>query len=199
MSAGAPHTGVVDIDDVSAVVLAGGASRRFGSDKLAAPLGGTTVLDLLLGSLPARWPVVVVGSERPTVRPVTWASEDPPGGGPLAGVEAGLAVVATGLVVVVAGDMPYAGAAVIHLVATLRAQPPEVAAVVANDDSGHANPLLAAYRTAAVRQGLPRSARNRPAKLLLTLPHTLVAVTGRSAHDVDTRNDLEALDRLGDG
>jgi molybdopterin-guanine dinucleotide biosynthesis protein A len=195
VSAGAPHTGVVDDDDVTAVVLAGGTSRRFGSDKLAAPLRGTTVLDHLLGSLPSRWPVVVVGIERPTVRPVTWASEDPPGGGPLAGVEAGLRCVATGLVLVVAGDMPYAGAAAVDLVATLRAQPPDVAAVVAQDDSGHANPLLAAYRAAAVRQALPRPSVNRPAKLLLTLPRMLVAVTGREAHDVDTRSDLDSLDR----
>ena len=183
-----------DSDDVTAVVLAGGESRRFGSDKLAAPLRGTTVLDHLLRSLPARWPVVVVGPERPTVRPVTWASENPPGGGPLAGIEAGLAVVASGFVVVVAGDMPDAGVAAPDLVAGLRAQPPDVAAVVAQDDSGHANPLFAAYRAAAVRDALPRTARNRPAKLLLALPHRLVSVEGRAAHDVDTRSDLAALD-----
>jgi molybdenum cofactor guanylyltransferase len=65
--------------EVTVVVLAGGTSRRFGSDKLAAPLAGTTVLDVLLGSLPAQWPLVVVGSERPVVREVRWVGEDPPG------------------------------------------------------------------------------------------------------------------------
>ena len=34
--------------DVTVVVLAGGTSRRFGSDKLAAPLHGSTVLDTVL-------------------------------------------------------------------------------------------------------------------------------------------------------
>ena len=57
--------------DVTVVVLAGGTSRRFGSDKLAAPLGGSTVLDTVLGSLPPQWPVVVVGPPRDCRRPVT--------------------------------------------------------------------------------------------------------------------------------
>ena len=196
MSAGPPHTGVVDNDDVTAVVLAGGKSKRFGSDKLAAPLRGTTVLEHLLGSLPSRWPVVVVGAERPTVRQATWTVEDPPGGGPLAGVQAGLAFVTTAFVVVVAGDMPYAGYTVRDLVAALGAQPPAVAGVVATDDAGHANPLLAAYRTAALSGALPRPAHNRPAKLLLALPHNLVRVTGIPALDVDTRQDLSALEGL---
>ena len=181
-------------EDVTVVVLAGGGSTRFGSDKLAAPMGGTTVLDHLLASLPADWPVVVVGAERPTVRTVTWVREDPPGGGPLAGVEAGLAAAGTELLVVVAGDMPYAGAAVADLVGVLRAQPLGVAAVIAQDGSGHANPLLGVYRTAALRDRLPHPARDRPAKLLLALPHTLVQVAGRSGRDVDTPSDLAGLD-----
>ena len=45
---------------LTVVVLAGGESRRFGSDKLAAPLAGTTVLDHLLGSLPQEWAVMCV-------------------------------------------------------------------------------------------------------------------------------------------
>ncbi len=84
--------------DVTVVVLAGGTSRRFGSDKLAAPLGGSTVLDTVLGSLPPEWPVVVVGPPRECRRPVTWTREDPPGGGPLAGVAAGVDAVTTDLV-----------------------------------------------------------------------------------------------------
>ena len=93
---------------LTVVVLAGGESRRFGSDKLAAPLAGTTVLDHLLGSLPQEWAVIAVGEQRPTPRPLTWTREYPPGGGPLAGIAAGLALVTTDLTAVVAGDMPYA-------------------------------------------------------------------------------------------
>ena len=105
------------------------------------------------------------------VDPVTWTREKPAGGGPLAGVAAGVLRVRTRLVAVVAGDMPYAGPALERLVAALRTAPPEVGGVVATDDAGFANPLLAAYRTSAVRAALPIPAANRPAKLLLEVPH----------------------------
>ena len=168
--------------DVTVVVLAGGTSRRFGSDKLAAPLLGSTVLGTVVSSLPQEWPVVVVGPPRDCGRTVTWTREDPPGGGPLAGVAAG-----------VDGDMPYAGAALVGLVAALRTAPREVEGVVATDDDGVANPLLAAYRVAAVRRLLPSPAHGRPAKLLFDLAHVELAVPGPAAHDVDTPADLEGL------
>ena len=182
-----------DPADVTVVVLAGGTSRRFGSDKLGARLHGSTVLATVVGSLPASWPVVVVGPERECGRVVTWTREDPPGGGPLAGVAAGVLRVRTRLVAVVAGDMPYGGPALERLVATLRAAPPEVGGAVATDESGFANPLLAAYRTSAVRAALPIPAANRPAKLLLAIAHLEVPVTGPAGRDVDTPADLEAL------
>lgn len=179
--------------DVTVVVLAGGTSRRFGSDKLGAPLHGSTVLATVVRSLPRDWPVVVVGPPRDCGRPVTWTREDPPGGGPLAGVAAGVARVATAVVAVVAGDMPYAGPALVTLVAALEVAPPEMGAVVAVDAHGVANPLLAAYRTASLRRALPVPAANRAAKLLLAVPHLGVTVSGRAGRDVDTRADLDDL------
>ena len=124
---------------------------------------------------------------------MVWTREDPPGGGPLAGVAAGVAQVATDVVAVVAGDMPFAGPALVTLVAALCTAPPGTQAVVAVDAHGVPNPLLAAYRTASLRQALPVSAANRPAKLLLAVPHLEVAVTGRAGRDVDTRADLDDL------
>ena len=189
MSAGEPTAS----SDVTVVVLAGGTSRRFGSDKLAAPLHGSTVLDTVLVSLPHDWPVVVVGPTRDCARPVVWAREDPPGGGPLAGVAAGVGEVGTGLVAVVAGDMPYAGPALAVLVAALRTAPPEVGAVVAVDAHGVANPLLAAYRVEALRAALPEPTADRPAKLLLEVAHVEVRVEGPAGRDVDTPEDLDDL------
>ncbi len=180
--------------DVTVVVLAGGTSRRFGADKLGARLHGSTVLETVVASLPASWPVVVVGPPRDCGRPVTWTRENPTGGGPLAGVAAGVVRVRTRLVAVVAGDMPYAGPALERLVAALRTAPPEVGGVVATDDAGFANPLLAAYRTSAVRAALPIPAANRPAKLLLEVPHVEVFVTGPAGRDVDTPADLRDLE-----
>src|SRR4249919_726153 len=66
-----------------AVVLAGGAARRFGADKTAARLGPSTVLEHVLAGLPPDLPVVVVGPRRPLGRAALhWTLEAPPGGGP---------------------------------------------------------------------------------------------------------------------
>ena len=179
--------------DTTVLVVAGGLATRFGSDKLAAPLRGVPVLDHLLAALPVEWPVVTVGVERPTARPVTWTREDPPGGGPLAGVAAGIMIVHTDRVAVVAGDMPYAGPAVAALVEVLRTAPTDVAAVVASDREDVPNPLLAAFRTTALRGALPDDPRGVPARSLLELPHAVLPVAGVAALDVDTPEDLAEL------
>lgn len=171
------------------LVLCGGTARRFGSDKLAAHYAGTTVLDHLLDTLPATWPVVCVGPPRPTRRAVTWTREEPPGGGPLAGVAAGLTGVGTAHVLVVAGDMPAAAAALPLLLAAL-ADGPGVDAVVATDATGRPNPLLAAYRTDALRTTLPPDPAGRPARTLLAMSHRELPVDPAQAWDVDTPEDL---------
>jgi len=176
---------------VTVVVLAGGTSRRFGADKLAAPLGASTVLDRLLEALPARWPVVLVGPERATVRPdAEWVREQPSGGGPLAGVAAATAVAVTDVIAVVAGDMPFAAPALTTLVAALDASGAGVGAAVARVD-GRSNALLGAYRAEALRAALPGSPRGLPARTLLTVPHLEVDVPAGLARDVDTPDDLE--------
>ena len=176
--------------DTTVVVLCGGRSTRLGTDKIAAPLGESTVLDHLLDALPSSWPVVAVGPERPTHRAVRWTRESPPGGGPAAGVAAGLALVETELVVVVAGDMPFAGPAVVRLAEALRTD--SAIDAVAALDHKQANPLLAAYRVARLREVLPDPPQDRPARTLLDLTHTCLAVTDEEVLDVDTAEVLEA-------
>lgn len=214
-----------DPAEVTAVVLAGGASRRFGTDKLAAPLGESSVLDRTLDGLPDV-PIVCVGPPRRTRRGVTWVRERPPGTGPLAGIVAALEAITTPVTVVVAGDMPYAGALASRLAAALvqvRAEgeaageggvgggrdvsgegdsgggesgADPVEAVAVLDGEGHTNPLLAAYDTAALRRVMPTDAAGVPAKHLLRhLRHRTVAVTDGRADDVDTEADLERLAR----
>ncbi|MBP6997171.1 MAG: NTP transferase domain-containing protein [Phycicoccus sp.] len=180
--------------EVTVVVLAGGESRRFGSDKLGALLAGTTVLDRLVDALPATWRVVLVGPRRDLTRAaVEWVREEPPGGGPSAGILAGSACSTTDMTVVVAGDMPYAAAALPVLVKALAEAGEDVQAAVGVDDDGHANPLLAAYRTAALRQALPEPAHGTPAKRLLAMGHVTVPIGGRISRDVDTPGDLQAF------
>jgi len=189
---------------VTALVVAGGGSTRFGADKLDQSLGGTTVLGHLLDSLPADWPVVVVGPPREVSRAVTWAVEEPPAGGPLAAIDAGLGHVGTPLVVVLGGDMPFAGPAARQLADALAeavADPDDfgvVAATVRGCDR-RAQPLLTAYVTASARAAMPESPHaGRAGVLLATLPHLVLKVAPDDLLDVDTPEQLEdARRRLG--
>ena len=116
--------------DWTAIVLTGGGSRRLGRDKATTPVAGRRMIDRILTALPADVPVVVVGPDPQVRRPITVTREDPPGGGPAAGIAAGLAAVSTPLVAVLAGDMPFA------VPALLRMPRPTADAVVPRAD-GH--------------------------------------------------------------
>jgi molybdopterin-guanine dinucleotide biosynthesis protein A len=140
-------------DRTVAVVLAGGTSRRFGTDKLAHPVAGRPLLDHTLAGLPDDVAVVLVGPSRPTERPVTAVWEDPPGGGPTAGLVAGLRhalAVGAELVLVLPGDAPGAGAgAVVLREALLRGGHQAVLGV---DVDGQEQPLQLALRRRAAER-----------------------------------------------
>lgn len=177
--------------EVAAVVLCGGTGWRFGGDKTRALIDGVPVLDHVVGQLPPSWPVVCVGPERPTVAPVTWVREQPPGGGPVAALAAGLVGVSTPVVVVLGGDMPYAAPAATALVAALLADP-AVDAVLGRDPQGRMQPLLAAYRTEALRRAVPDPPAGVPLmRVVDSLVHASMVTDGRAALDIDTREDLQ--------
>jgi molybdopterin-guanine dinucleotide biosynthesis protein A len=93
-----------------AVVLAGGAGRRLGG--VAKPLttvGGRPMLDRVLVAVADAVPRVVVGPPSLAVPPgVVRVSEEPPGGGPVAALAAGLSTVDdVGTVAVLAADLPF--------------------------------------------------------------------------------------------
>ena len=183
----------------AAVVLAGGASRRMGGDKLIELFPGpSTVLDAVLAGLPDDLPVVVVGPSRPTARPVLTTSEDPPGGGPAAGIAAGVAALRgtpTPLVVVLAGDAPFAPAAVPGLLSALRRDETADVAVALGPD-GRPQPLLAVYRADALARATDGDLASRPARALMDhLAAVRVPVPEVTTLDVDTPADLEEARR----
>jgi len=116
------------LDDVTGIVLAGGRSSRFGSDKLVAELDGRPLLHHALeavATVAAQIVVVAAPGIEPSI-PVDLASRvrvvhDPePFGGPLVGLMAALSVVDRSIVLVVGGDMPQLVPAVLsRLVATV--------------------------------------------------------------------------------
>jgi molybdopterin-guanine dinucleotide biosynthesis protein A len=174
-----------------AVVLAGGGGRRLGgTDKPALVVGGRTLLDTALDACAAARTTVVVGPRRPASRPVTWTREDPPGGGPLAALAAGLLALPAGgrIVVVLAGDLPAVSAATVDaLVAAVRDD-----GAVAVDPAGRAQPLLAAYRSDALRRALHviGDPHGRPMRALVGALTLAEVPVPEATYDIDTPGDL---------
>jgi molybdopterin-guanine dinucleotide biosynthesis protein A len=137
-----------------AVVLAGGAARRLGgADKPGVRVGGRALLDRVLAACADAGTTVVVADPRPTARPVTWTQESPPGGGPVAALHAGLRHTTAQYVVVLSADLPFLTEATVRrLLTTLRESGAE--GVLLTDADGRDQPLVAAYRTSALRREL---------------------------------------------
>ncbi|MFI9150908.1 DUF6457 domain-containing protein [Streptomyces sp. NPDC053367] len=137
-------------------MLAGGGARRLGgADKPGVRVGARALLDRVLGACAGARTTVVVADPRPTARPVRWAREEPAGGGPLAALDAGLRHTQAPSVVVLSADLPFlAGDTVHRLLTALRAG--ESDGVLLADADGRDQPLVAAYRTDALRHGLAR-------------------------------------------
>nr|WP_232531488.1 NTP transferase domain-containing protein [Microlunatus antarcticus] len=179
--------------------MAGGESRRFGSDKLVTDLDGVTLLDATLASVPAGLPVIVVGPERVVRRPVSSIREDPPGGGPAAALVAGLAaalVAGADTVSTLPGDAPGAGAAVPVLLDALVGTD----LVVAHGDDGQVFPLQLAGTAAGARRVLEAAGPSLGAgasvrRLLASLdpPPARVVLDPRALLDVDTPADLNRI------
>lgn len=191
---------------LAAVILSGGSGVRLGGvDKASIEIDGLTLLEHALTSTAAAQEVVVVGPELPTTRPVTWTREEPHGGGPAAGLLAGLDALAErpGLVCVLAVDMPrFSARTLSRLVDVLAAEGEDTDAVCLVDDENRKQWLAAVYRYDALVAARPddRSAEHGLSIRRLMLPLRIVAVpaVADEARDVDTWADLRDLRELDD-
>ncbi|WP_433788169.1 molybdenum cofactor guanylyltransferase [Actinomycetospora sp. CA-101289] len=143
---------------MAGIVLAGGRSRRMGTDKASLPHRGTTLLGHVLDVLAAavEGPLLVVGAADATrdLPPGPWRPRcrvlrDPVADrGPLQGIATGLgAAAADGATTafVAAVDLPHLHPAFVRAVLAHRTGAVEVALPVLD---GHRQPLLAAWDTA---------------------------------------------------
>jgi molybdenum cofactor guanylyltransferase len=173
----------------SLILLTGGEGTRLGADKSNVSVGGATSAQRIVKDVPADVPIIVVGSVPAQLgREVRVTCETPPGGGPVAGIAAGLKFVQTDLVAVLATDMPFAAPVLPALAAALS---PDFDGILAVDQSGRQQYLCAVYQTASLRSALAGDTRNMAMYAALgglhlhTLPH------GARLLDIDTPDDLE--------
>ncbi|MFF4603795.1 NTP transferase domain-containing protein [Streptomyces sp. NPDC001339] len=140
-----------------AIVLAGGAARRLGgADKPALSVGGRPLLDRVLAACPDAAITVVVGPGRPAARAVVHALEDPPGGGPLAALDAGIRHTTAPTVLVLSADLPFLTVTTVRNLLETAVRTAARDGAMLQDASGRDQPLVAAYRAAALRRELAR-------------------------------------------
>jgi len=190
------------VTSASAIVLAGGRSTRFGSDKSLALLRVEPLLAHVLRACAKRFAQVLLVAKEPSrygsfsgnatlVRDRALVST------PLAGIEAGLAVTTAEIAFCCAGDMPFAVDPGL-LDALFAALEGHDAAVPVN--AGHLQPLCALYRratclpaaTAALAEGAVGPRR------LLDAVHTARVPweDEKPFLDADTREDLARIATL---
>lgn len=176
-----------------AVILAGGSGERLGGiDKASIKVGDTTLLDRVVAATSDANRVVCVGPERATVHPVLWTREEPLGGGPAAALAAGLALVESPSVVVLAVDLPFVTQ---DVVSSLVERLVDAEAALAADKEGIHQPLLAAYRTETLRARVSSLGNLAGASMndlidgfdRVTIPAPVVS------QDLDTPEDLERM------
>lgn len=188
-----------------AIVLAGGAAQRLGgADKPGLLVGGRPLLDRVLDACADARTTVVVGGRRPTARPVQWARESPPGGGPLAALDAGLRHLdghpepapAAAQVLVLSADLPFLDP---DTVRALLDSPGGDGAVL-RDPEGRDQPLVAAYRAEPLRREIALLAAEHGALAGLPLRAVtaeldltrVTAAAPLASFDCDTWDDLAA-------
>ena len=179
-----------------ALILSGGRSSRLGGHpKSELVFEGSTLLQRTLDAVQDARQIVLVGEPgaadlSPT--PVV-TRETPAFGGPAAAIAAGLEA-ATGRpaewIVVLACDMPFAARAVPVLLANAAGD-----GVLAVDDAGRRQYLLACYRRAALREAGSGAVGGMSVRTLISgLSTTVVPIPAGSSIDIDTWADAALLD-----
>jgi molybdopterin-guanine dinucleotide biosynthesis protein A len=183
------------------VILVGGGGHRLGGiAKSELVVAGRSLLVRAIDTMAGAARIIVVGatvgSDLELATNVRLTSEQPPGGGPVAALEAGLGLVEAPVTAVLAVDMPLVTPSTIdELVAECATS--EAAMLV--DADGLRQPLAAAYRTAVLRAAIAR--QHQPAGSAMRDLIRGLAVTEISTHpgetlDCDTWDDVARVRRI---
>ncbi len=131
---------------MNVIVLTGGTSKRFGSDKSQAKIGELTLLEILASNL-IEHDLIIVGPKSSIN--AKYVREEPIHSGPLAAIGAGLKYVQSYMVGIFATDMPFAPRLINQLVGAMVRD-----AVLPVDADGEAQPLAGVFKTESLRRAL---------------------------------------------
>jgi len=143
------------LDDlsVSAAILVGGRSARFGGrDKSALLVSGRTILERQVAELSQLTAdILLVGGDPPALHDgrVRHVADLVPGRGPLGGLHAALTAARASVVAIVACDMPFVSAPLLRYLLTLAHGPDRPEIVVPRTEGGY-HPLCAVYTRACL-------------------------------------------------
>jgi molybdopterin-guanine dinucleotide biosynthesis protein A len=190
---------------VTGIVLAGGASTRFGSDKLAAEVEGSTLLQRAVssvGEVAERVVVVLAPAANPPVLAgeVAFVHDALEGQGPLQGVLAGLSVTSPGIAVIVGGDMPFLSPDVLRELVRLVEDVGEAAVLQDAGARAGYRPLpmaVSSNRAAPILQGLLGTGVRSLYGFAEALHPAVVPETSWTAHDPE-RGSLRDVDEPSD-
>ena len=181
------------------ILISGGRSSRFGSDKAAIELDGASLLRRHCNAIGDQVPIYVVGDESETLGAnVHFLREEPAFGGPVSALDAAInhLPISVKTVAVVAVDMPYAVKAVQVLDRNLLDNHD---AVLPTDDEEFPQPLCALYQVAALRKALAALApvAGKSMRSLIAQLNCAHIRLGESEQyllvDIDTPSDLEKV------
>lgn len=190
--------------DVAAIVVGGGGGERLGgASKPDLTLGGVRLIDRVCGALLEACGAGCVAVVPPAVRVpdgVRRTLEDPPNGGPLAGIDAGLRALSVGgdiLVVVVSVDAPGAGAFLPALLEPALGEGSDGRIVRGGDPEPFDQYLMGVYRAGALRRVLDEAVDSLGSvrgvgvrRVLRALEVERVSVGADVCRDIDTPEDV---------
>ncbi|MBI2354005.1 MAG: formate dehydrogenase accessory sulfurtransferase FdhD [Deltaproteobacteria bacterium] len=154
------------IEGVTGVILAGGASRRMGSNKALLTVDDTPLIEGVYRTLAPLFRDVVIVTNTPeeySFIPCRTVPDIFPGAGSIAGLHSGLVNSSTERIFVVACDMPSLSA---ELVRRLCAVEGEWDAVVPLNDAGYLEPLHAVYSRSCLNE-IQKALENDDKSILL--------------------------------
>jgi len=188
------------IANCTALILAGGRSRRMGQDKATTLLAGETLLDRVVEKVQPLFSelLISVRSVDPQL-PYIQIIDQVESQGPMVGVVTALRQITTPWLFVTACDMPFVSTKLICAMADQRQQQEAVVAKVA----GRLQPLLAFYAAPALlrMEAQMRSGNRSLQSLLQQADSTVISEVEcrrsdpelRSFMDIDTPEDLARL------